>query len=131
MNRQDYTDNLLDHIEHPQFYGPLPDADVVLEGRNSGCGDVITIYLKVDGNGAAQCVQFEGHGCAISQGAASILLGMVQGKTLAQIESLDYNDLIDRLGRDVVLNRVNCATLGLSTLKNAIRRYHSGGTKMS
>jgi nitrogen fixation NifU-like protein len=124
MNRQLFTDNFLEHYESPRHYGPISDADVILRGTNPGCGDVITIYLKVDEGEIAEKIQFEGEGCTISQGAASILLEMVQDKSLAEIQAIDYNALIDLLGRAVVLSRVRCATLGLSTLKNAIQHYY-------
>jgi nitrogen fixation NifU-like protein len=128
MNRQDYTDNLLAHYEHPQYYGQLPHADVVKKCANSACGDEITIYLKVSAHKTAQAIQFEGQGCTISQGATSILMEMMQGKTLAEIDALDYNDLLDRLGRELVLARINCATLGLTTLKQAVRKYYKEAT---
>ena len=124
MNRQDYIDNLLEHYESPRYRGILPDADVVARGDNPGCGDIITIYLKVSQSDTAQEVWFESEGCTISQGAVSILLDMVQEKPLAEIEAMDYNDLIEKLGKTVVLTRVRCATLGLKTLKEAIRQYY-------
>lgn len=125
MDRQHYIDNLLEHYEQPRHYGPISEADVVIQGDNPGCGDVITIYLKVGQGDVAEQIRFEGEGCTISQGAASILLDTVQGKTLAEIEAIDYNDLVEDLGRDIVLTRVPCATLSLSTLKNAIEQYHA------
>jgi len=124
MNRQEYTDNLLAHYEQPHYYGSLAQADVVQTCVNSACGDEITIYLKVERGKIAESIQFEGQGCTISRGATSILLEMMQGKPLAEIEALDYNDLLDRLGRDLVLARINCATLGLTTLKQAVRKYY-------
>lgn len=124
MNRQDFTDNFLQHYESPRNYGPLPEADVVFTGYNPGCGDVITIYLNVGEGDIAEKIQYEGEGCTISQGAASILLEMVQHKPLAEIQAIDYNDLIDQLGREIVLARGQCATLGLSTLKKAIQQYY-------
>jgi nitrogen fixation NifU-like protein len=126
MNRQDFTDNFLEHFESPRHYGFLPEADVVCEGTNPGCGDVITIYLNVGEGDIAEEIRFEGEGCTISQGAVSILLEMVQGKTLAEIQAIDYNALIDKLGREVVLSRVRCATLGLNILNQAIQRYYDG-----
>lgn len=123
MDRQDYAVQLLEHYESPRHYGDLPEADVVASGENSGCGDVVTIYLNVGEGGVAQKVSFEGNGCTISLGATSVLLDMVQGKTLAEIEAIDYNHLIDTLGKDVVLTRVKCATLGLKTLKEAVAQY--------
>lgn len=123
MDRQDYAVQLLEHYESPRHYGNLPEADVVAGGENPGCGDVVTIYLKVGQGNVAQKVTFEGDGCTISLGATSVLLDMVQGKTLAEIEAIDYNHLIDTLGKDVVLTRVKCATLGLKMLKEAVAQY--------
>ena len=129
MNRQEFTENFLAHYESPRHYGPISEAEVIFQGSDESCGDVITIYLKVGEGDIAAAVQFEGEGCTISQGAASILLEMVQGKPLAEIQAINYNDLIDKLGRDVVLSRVRCATLGLSTLHRAIQQYYDGKTK--
>ncbi len=123
MQRQNHIDNLLEHYEASQYRGTLAEADVVIQGDNPGCGDIITLYLKVDENNIATDIRFEGEGCTISQGAVSILIEMVQKKSLAEIKALDYNDLIDVLGRDVVLSRVRCATLGLKILKDAVAQY--------
>ncbi len=125
MDRQSYADQLLEHYESPRHYGPLAKADSVARGENPGCGDVITVYLKVGPEDTAAQVQFEGEGCTISLASASVVMELVQGKPLAQIQAIDYNGLIDKLGKDVVLTRVNCATLGLKTLKDAIRQYYA------
>jgi nitrogen fixation NifU-like protein len=131
MERQQYIEKLIEHYENPRHRGSVPDADVVLEGGNPSCGDVVTIYLKVDGGARIGLAQFEGQGCTISQASASILLEEVQGKALAEIEAIDYNDLIERLGRDIVLTRVRCATLSLSTLKSAVQKYYATNLQSS
>lgn len=123
MDRQLIIETLQDHYENPRNYGSLEDADVVLKGGNPGCGDIVTVYMKVDGNDTIEKVNFEGEGCTISQAAASILTEMVEGKPLAEIEAMDYNDLLNILGREVVMTRVRCATLALGTLKGAIKQY--------
>ena len=124
MDRQHHIDNLLEHYESSPYRGTLPNADVVAKGDNPGCGDTVTIYLNIGNGNTAQEIKFEGEGCIISQGAVSILLEEVHGKTLAEIEAIDYNDLVDRLGRDIVLTRIRCATLGLKTLKEAIQQHN-------
>ncbi|HXV99831.1 MAG TPA: iron-sulfur cluster assembly scaffold protein [Anaerolineae bacterium] len=125
MDRQQHIDKLLEHYDTPRHRGALPKADVILAGGNPSCGDTITIYLNVDDQDRVEQIQFEGEGCTISQASASILLDKVQGKTLAEIEAIDYNDLIEELGRDIVMTRVRCATLSLSTLKSAIQKYYT------
>ena len=126
MDRQEAIEFLLEHYEQPKHNGALADADVQMPGGNPGCGDVVTIYLKVDS--ATQTIKtatFEGEGCTISQAAASILLEQMQGQPLSYVEGLDFGWMIDELGREIVQSRPRCATLALGTLKAAIKKYHN------
>src|SRR3712207_839657 len=117
---------LLDHYERPRHRGTLEDADVEMPGGNPGCGDVVTVYLKgaEDQEHIAE-VSYEGEGCTISMAASSMLLEDVQrgDLTMDQVLEMDYNEMIEKLGRQIVASRPKCATLGLGTLKAAIRRY--------
>jgi nitrogen fixation protein NifU and related proteins len=124
VDRQEAIENLLDHYEHPRNHGPLEDADVVMPGGNPNCGDVVTIYLKLNPAGdGVQRVTFEGKGCTISQAAASILTELAENKPLAELDEMDFNDMIEILGREVVSTRPRCATLALGTLKAAIHKH--------
>ena len=126
MDRQEAIEFLLDHYQNPRNHGPLDPVDVTMPGGNPGCGDIVTIYLKVnDAGDRIEHVTFEGTGCTISQAAASILTEMVEGRPLAEIDDMDFNDMIDQLGREVVSTRPRCATLALGTLKAAITQYRT------
>lgn len=126
MDRQEAIEYLLDHYHHPRNQGTLEHADVTMPGGNPGCGDVVTIYLKVSDSGdSVEKITFEGQGCTISQAAASILTEMVEGKPFASIDEMDFSDMIDELGREVVNSRPRCATLALGTLKAAITKYRT------
>jgi nitrogen fixation NifU-like protein len=122
VDRQEQIEFLLDHYENPRHKEPLDGAGVVMvEGGNPGCGDIVRIYLKVNGDGKA-VVTFEGEGCTISQASASYLAEYANGKALDELARIDYNDLIDALGREIVTQRTRCATLSLDTLRAAIRK---------
>jgi len=128
MDRQEAIEYLLDHYEHPRNHGALDAADVVMPGGNPSCGDVVTLYLAVDATtDTVARLMFEGQGCTISQAAASILTELAAGRTLDDIEAMDFNDMIDLLGREVVNTRPRCATLALGTLKAAVARYRRRG----
>ncbi|MFQ5594308.1 MAG: iron-sulfur cluster assembly scaffold protein [Anaerolineae bacterium] len=123
-NRQSVIDHLVDHYENPRNNGELHNPDVTMRGGNPGCGDVIDLYVKIDeASGSLEAISFTGEGCTISQASASVLMGMVGGKALEEIDSVTYDDLVDTLGRDVVMSRPKCATLSLTTLKAALRKY--------
>ena len=126
MDRQLQIQFLLDHYQRPRHRGALDDADVQMPGGNPGCGDVVTVYLKGSGDHEhIEDVSYEGEGCTISMAATSMLLEQVHEEdlTMEQVLEMDYNEMIDKLGRQIVASRPKCATLGLGTLKAAIRRY--------
>ncbi len=124
--RQESIDFILDHYEHPRHRGTLDHADLVLRGGNPGCGDVVTYYLRLDGDARVADVAFEGEGCTISQAAASVVTDLILGRTLAEIAALDQNTLLEQLGREVVSTRLRCATLALNTLKSAEQPRRAG-----
>jgi nitrogen fixation NifU-like protein len=125
MERSEYIEFILDHFQHPRNHGPLDDPDILVNGGNPGCGDVVTMYVKIGGDDRVSDVKFEGRGCTISMAGASIITEMVGGMTLAEIEALPYAPLIDQMGEDVVKSRLRCATLGIDTLKGGAREYPS------
>ena len=126
MDRQLQIQILMDHYQKPRHRGALDDADVAMPGGNPGCGDVVTVYLKgADDQEHIEEVTYEGEGCTISMAASSMLLEDVHrgNLTMDQVLQMDYHEMIEQLGRQVVASRPKCATLGLGTLKAAIRKY--------
>jgi nitrogen fixation NifU-like protein len=125
MDRQFYIENLLDHYENPRNRYKMEDATVSITGGNPGCGDIVTIYLKVDTHERVIAASFEGEGCTISQAAASMLTEMLIGKTLSEVREMDIDAFIDEIGREVVITRPKCATLAINTAKAAERKYRA------
>jgi nitrogen fixation NifU-like protein len=120
---------LVDHFESPRHKGALESADVVVPGGSPECGGSVTIYLKGNGNGQVEALTWTGQGDTISMGATSIVVDRILSENLGMGEILeeDYEELIDSIGRDIIGNRTRHATLGLSTIKAAIRQYQKTG----
>src|SRR3712207_5910692 len=116
LDRQLQIQILLDHYEKPRHRGPLDDADVAMPGGNPGCGDVVTVYLKAaDDQEHIEEATYEGEGCTISMAASSMLLEDVHrgDLTMDQVLEMDYHEMIEQLGRQVVASRPRRAPLGL------------------
>ena len=124
MDRQEALDFLIDHYENPRNSGPLDHADVSLSGGNPGCADVITMHAHFNNDGKLQAVNWEGEGCTISRAAASYVTEITRGMTAEQVEQMSFEDLIEELGRELVMTRPACATLALGTLKKGVHEYH-------
>jgi len=122
VDRQSQIEFILDHYEQPRNYGEMPDADAHVEGGNPGCGDLITVYIKVQGD-RIEKISFVGEGCTISLASTSMLTELVEGKTLEELQSLDHRTLIEVLGEESLNTRPRCATLGLDVLKAVLREY--------
>jgi NifU homolog involved in Fe-S cluster formation len=120
MDRQIFLEYILDHYHNPRRRGKFEDADVVLKGGNPGCGDVVIIYLRRNGEGKLE-VSFEGEGCTVSQACASIVCEYANGKSAEEILKIDYRFLEENIGEEILKTRFKCATLALDTLKEAVR----------
>jgi nitrogen fixation protein NifU and related proteins len=95
----------------------LDPHDISFEDDNPLCGDHIRIDLRVDEAGRVTEAAFDGHGCAISQASADLLLESVIGKSLEEVRALTKDDLLDLLGLDLSPVRMKCALLSLKVLK--------------
>jgi nitrogen fixation NifU-like protein len=131
-----YQEVVLDHGKRPRNFGPLEGATHRAEGLNPLCGDHFTVYAKVEG-GVLTEARFEGSGCAISKASASVMTGVVKGKTAAEIDRLferfhrlvteGTSDPAEDLGKLAVFGgvheyptRVKCASLAWHALRAAL-----------
>jgi len=124
MDRQEAIEFLMDHYENPRNYGPLEEAEVSLSGGNHGCADIITMHARFDKNGKLETVKWEGEGCTISSAAASYVTEITQGMKAEEVENMSFEELMEQLGRELVMTRPTCATLALGTLKKGVYEYH-------
>ena len=125
LDRKSRIAALVEHFESPRHKGALESADVVVPGGSPECGGSVTIYLKGDGNGEVASLTWTGQGDIISMGSTSIVVDRIlnENLTIDEILDEDYEELIDSIGRDIIGNRTRHATLGLSTIKAAVRAY--------
>jgi nitrogen fixation protein NifU and related proteins len=118
-----FRENILDHYRHPRHRGTLEQPDITYEDSNPLCGDRLRMDLKVQ-DGRIQDIAFSGHGCSISQAAASMLCEAVQGKTLAEVKGLTREDVLEMLGLELGPVRLKCGLLALKTLKAGVYGIH-------
>jgi nitrogen fixation NifU-like protein len=71
-------------------------------------------------NGVIEDIKFAGRGCAISQASASLLTEAVKGKTVAEVEKIGKEEVLENLGIPISAARLKCALLGLKVLKLAL-----------
>lgn len=134
-----YTQLILEHNADKRNKRTIPDFTFEERGHNPSCGDEITIQVKI-ADGVIEDLAYTGSGCAISQASASMMIDLLQGKTVEEaletievflgmikreIHDMDY--LEETLDEAFVLQnisnlpaRVKCAVLAWHTLKEAM-----------
>lgn len=115
-----YRELIIDRYKNPLYRGSLEPHDISFEDDNPLCGDHIRIDLRVNDRGLISDVAFDGHGCAISQTSADLLLENILGQSLEDVKKLTKQDVLDLLGIELGPVRLKCALLSLKVLKAGV-----------
>jgi nitrogen fixation NifU-like protein len=111
-----YREIILEHYKRPSFRGHIPNATISHEEDNPLCGDRIRVELLVE-DGIVKDARFSGQGCAISQASADMLMEELRGKTLADVQKIDKQFVLDMIGIPLTPARLKCALLSLKVVK--------------
>lgn len=114
-----YRQELIDHYHNPRNFGPIVDANVIIELENISCGDKIRLFVKTKDD-KVEAISFEGEGCAVAIASASKLTEYALGRPVAELKKLTVTDFLKILNVELTVSRLKCAGLSLETLKKAL-----------
>ena len=121
-----YNKKVLQHFLHPKFFGNIKNADAIGKVGNPRCGDVMTLYLKIDKkSGIIKDVKFNTLGCAAAVASSDMICEMIKGKTLAEALKVKFEDILKDLG-ELPPVKVHCSVLATEALRDAIANYKKG-----
>jgi nitrogen fixation NifU-like protein len=121
-----YSKKVMEHFQNPHNMGKMEDADGIGEVGNPQCGDMMTIYLKIDKNPEGKeyikDIKFKTFGCASAIATSSMVTDIAKGKTLDDAEKITNKMVADALdGLPPV--KMHCSNLAEEGLKAAIDDY--------
>jgi len=116
-----YSEKVMDHFSNPRNVGEIEDADGVGEVGNPACGDMMTIYIKVD-DGKLADVKFKTFGCGAAIATSSMITEMAMGMTIEEALAITRDSVADALdGLPPV--KLHCSNLAADGLHAAIEDY--------
>jgi len=116
-----YSEKVMDHFSNPRNCGEIENPDGVGEVGNAKCGDIMRIYLDIEGN-IIKDVKFKTFGCGAAVATSSMVTEMVKGKTIDEamvISNAAVAEALDGLPE----NKMHCSNLAADALHEAIKNY--------
>ena len=120
-NNHKHSDKVLDHFLNPRNIGVIKDASAIGNGGNRECGDVIRLYLEIEGDIIVDS-KVKVFGCPVVIACASVLTEMIKGKTVTQALNITNEDISDTLC-GLPIEKLHCSELAEAVLKDAVSRY--------
>ena len=118
----DYSDKVMDHFANPRNCRPMEDADGVGQVGNPTCGDLMTIYIKVEDDKIAD-ISFQTFGCGAAIATSSMITEIAVGKTLDEALAISRNDVAEELDGLPPI-KMHCSNLAADRLQAAIENYY-------
>lgn len=117
-----YNDKVLDYFNNPRNMGELENADGVGEVGSPICGDMMKLWIKVDGQGVIRDAKFKTFGCASAIASSSMATEMIIGKHIDEAKKLTNRDIVDALG-GLPEHKIHCSVLAADAITRAINDY--------
>ena len=117
-----YSEKVMDHFTNPRNVGKLDDADGIGEVGNARCGDIMKIYIKVEGDIITD-VKFNTFGCGSAIASSSMATEMIKGKPIAQALELTNKAVAEALD-GLPAHKLHCSVLAAEAIRAAIKDYY-------
>ena len=118
-----YNDIVLEHFKNPRNIGRMEDPDGKAVEGSPACGDMVSLYIKVDPvTLVITDIRFESYGCASNIATGSIITEMAKGKTLEEARKITWKEASAALG-GLPSIKAHCSVLAVEALRSAILNY--------
>ena len=133
-----YRQVIMDNYKNPKNKGLILSPEYTnVHLKNPSCGDDMHVCLKVDENHITD-IRHDGHGCSICCSSASVMSGLLKGKTVSEANEIinDFYEMVkgneisdeERMDEAIAYKsvsqfpaRIKCATLAWKAIEEALK----------
>ena len=117
----EYTKIVKDHFYNPRNVGEIKDANGIGTVGSKTCGDVMTIYLRIEKK-IIKDISFKTYGCAAAIASGSIATEIAKGMKIQDAMGLTREDIAKKLG-GLPEFKMHCSNLAADAIHKAIKDY--------
>lgn len=92
-----YSEQVLDHFEHPRNPGEVANPDASVQIENPACGDILKLSLRIQQGRIAE-IRFRAKGCVPAMACASLITELVKGRTPVEARRVRREELVRAIG---------------------------------
>ena len=116
-----YPRFLMEHFQNPRNVGEISDPDGVGTVGNASCGDIMQMFIKVNGDRITEAT-FKTFGCGAAIAASSILTERIKGSTVDEALKISEG-ILEEILSQLPEEKIPCFKLAANALKLAIEEY--------
>jgi len=117
----EFNKKVIEHFENPRNVGMMKDADVVETVGSPVCGDMLTLYLKIE-DGKVVDVKYKTFGCGAAIATSSLFTELIKGKTIEEALKITSDVVVKEIG-GLPEKKVHCSVLAPDAFEKAIKKY--------
>ena len=117
-----YSDKVMDHFMNPRNMGEMDDPSAVGNVGNPTCGDVMRLYLKIDGDTITDA-KFKTFGCGAAIASSSMLTELLKGKKVKDALKISNDAVAEALG-GLPPVKIHCSVMAEEALKSALEDWN-------
>ena len=118
-----YSEKVMEHFRHPRNVGVIENADGVGEVGNAKCGDIMKMYLKIEGDTVVDA-KFETFGCGSAIASSSMATELIKGKPLSEAMQLTNKAVAEALD-GLPDYKMHCSVLAEEAIQKALDDYYT------
>jgi len=117
-----YTERVLDHFYNPRNTGEIENADGIGQVGNAKCGDIMRMYLKIEGDTIVDA-KFKTFGCGAAVATSSMATELIIGNPVEFAVNLSNRAVVEAL-EGLPPEKIHCSVLAEQAIKAALRDYY-------
>ncbi len=120
-NKFPYSEKVMDHFMNPRNMGDMDNPSAVGNVGNPTCGDVMRLYLKIEGDIIIDA-KFKTFGCGAAIASSSMLTELLKGKKIQdalEISNASVTEALDGLPPV----KIHCSVMAEEALRDALKDW--------